>query len=162
MLQDTAVVENQQVTDEAYFRHILNGEDSDEEPIKQVVFEGDTALAQGLYVVAGASNNKIMDLVVGEQQQFSVAFDIKESLSEHITFKNSKENALFYDYVRYLNQQQKKMQQLQQAYQEATGDEKSGLEQQIRKIRPGSGVVSGKFCPRKQQHLCRHFCKSFW
>jgi thiol-disulfide isomerase/thioredoxin len=160
LLQDTAVVKNEQVTDEAYFRHMLNGEDSDEERIKQVVFEGDTALAQGLYVVAGASNNKIMDLVVGEQQQFSVAFDIKESLSEHITFKNSKENALFYDYVRYLNQQQKKMQQLQQAYQEATGDEKPELEQQIRKTNHEVELFQENFARENNNTFAGTFVKA--
>ena len=99
------------------------------------IFEGDSLLDKGMYVLAGQSNNKVIDLLINHDQHFRVSFDAGKPIAGNISFKGSEENSLFYEYVKYLNDQQKEVQELQKEYQEASAENKKAeLRKQIMKI----------------------------
>ena len=64
------------------------------------VFDGDTLLHGGIYIIAGQKNNRYFELIVDKEQRFSVTTDVS-NIIEDISFKNSDDNTLFYQYVRY-------------------------------------------------------------
>jgi len=64
------------------------------------VFSGDSMLHGGIYIIAGQKNNRYFELIIDKKQNFSVATDVSD-IVENISFKNSEDNTLFYDYVRY-------------------------------------------------------------
>ena len=99
------------------------------------VFEGDSLLDKGMYVLAGQSNNKLIDLLINDDQQFEVTFDSEKPVAENITFVGSKENTIFYTYVKFLNEKQKLVQELQKAFQNTDSEEeKEQLRNQIMEI----------------------------
>ncbi len=63
-------------------------------------FEGDSALPGGIYIVAGQSNNKYFEFIIDREQKFSV-YTEAEDINGKIEFKNSTENDLFYDFIRF-------------------------------------------------------------
>ncbi len=62
------------------------------------VFQADTALPGGIYIVAGQSNNKYFELLVDSAQQFRVETSMSGIPSE-MYFEGSSDNRLFYHYV---------------------------------------------------------------
>lgn len=63
-------------------------------------FEGDSALPGGIYIVAGQSNNKYFEFIIDREQKFSI-YTEAEDINGKIEFKNSTENDLFYDFIRF-------------------------------------------------------------
>jgi peroxiredoxin len=64
------------------------------------VFEGDSSLPGGIYIIAGQSNNKYLEIIVDRFQKFSILSDIAD-LSGGVKFENSPENTLFFEYIKY-------------------------------------------------------------
>ncbi len=62
------------------------------------VFEGDTVLPGGIYIVAGQHNNRILEFIVDKSQQFSVMSDVSD-ITGKIKFTGSPENDLFFEYI---------------------------------------------------------------
>lgn len=78
------------------------------------VFQGDSALMQGIYLVILPSKT-YFDILVSDNQHFGVKTD-KDDMLEKLTFTNSKEGNAFADYQRYMVNQQKLMSTYQNKY----------------------------------------------
>ena len=64
-------------------------------------FEGEEALDQGFYLVVLPPTNRYFELVVGEDQHFSVATDTVDMVN-HMVITGSEENAVFYDDLKFV------------------------------------------------------------
>lgn len=62
-------------------------------------FSGDSILPGGVYIIAGQSNNKYLEFIIDQSQNFSVSSNVTE-LSSNIRFEKSEENVLFYDFMK--------------------------------------------------------------
>lgn len=62
------------------------------------VFEADTMLPAGIYILAGQSNNKYLEFIMDHNQRFEISTSLK-GLPTKINFKNSPENTLFLSYI---------------------------------------------------------------
>lgn len=60
------------------------------------VFQGDTALPGGIYLVV-MQDKTWFEVIIGEEQEFSLTTD-KENVLEKMQVKGNKENVVFYDY----------------------------------------------------------------
>ncbi|MCF8404826.1 MAG: DUF5106 domain-containing protein [Bacteroidales bacterium] len=65
----------------------------------QFLFEGDSILPAGIYILAGQSNNKYFELIVDHYQHFALKAELKDMISTS-EIKNSPENELFFAYIR--------------------------------------------------------------
>lgn len=63
-------------------------------------FEGDSSLPGGVYIIAGQSNNKYLEIIIDKSQQFSVSADLKTIMTD-VKFEKSDENVLFFDFIQY-------------------------------------------------------------
>ena len=79
----------------------------------QFAFKGKNKLPDGMYVVAGQSNNKILDVLVNKDQRFLISANIN-NLLKSISIEGSKENELFYEYINEITKKRKVIQQLKQ------------------------------------------------
>ncbi len=94
------------------------------------VFEGDSALPGGVYIIAGESNNKYIEFLIDRSQAFSITTDISNILSD-VHFDRSEENVLFFDFIQYNMKVRKEMESLQK-------------EQKNNQITPDSVGIIGK------------------
>ena len=78
------------------------------------VFQGDSALMQGIYLIV-LPKKTFFDILVTDNQKFGVKTELK-NLLENLSFTNSKENTLFAEYQRFMVEQQKTMTILQNKY----------------------------------------------
>ncbi len=62
------------------------------------VFADDEALEPGMYMIIAPPKNDAIQLVIDEEQQFSLSANYGDKIS-NISFKGSKENELYYSYV---------------------------------------------------------------
>ncbi len=67
------------------------------------VFKGDEALDQGFYLIIMAPDNNYFQILVDDDQKFSVQTNAKTP-NESMKIKGSKENELFYKYMDFLSQ----------------------------------------------------------
>lgn len=100
------------------------------------VFEGNQRLAEGLYFVEFPAKKRL-DLVIGAEQIFQFSSNLLQ-LTNNITFKNSEENTLYYNYINFVRsrqtslktrltpQQSTKIQQELYAFQTSFFKEKNG------------------------------------
>ena len=63
-------------------------------------FEGDSSLPGGVYIIAGQSNNKYLEFIIDQLQDFSISADIS-TISTNVRFDKSPENVLFFDFIQY-------------------------------------------------------------
>lgn len=71
----------------------------------QFVFEGEEGLSAGVYLlVLLPGKNYLNVLIEGNAQHFSIATDT-EALIEEASITNSKDNLLFYNYLKFINKQ---------------------------------------------------------
>ena len=77
------------------------------------VFEGDSALPGGIYIIAGQSNNKYFECIVDKDQQFSIATDLLD-ISSKAKISNSPDNELFFLYIERNIDHYKRMEVLKQ------------------------------------------------
>jgi alkyl hydroperoxide reductase subunit AhpC len=69
----------------------------------EFVFSGPEALKAGMYIVVLPPNNDFFQILVTDKEQAFFIRTTKDKPGENTKFEGSKENALFYDYVNYLN-----------------------------------------------------------
>jgi|SRR5690554_1376837 len=101
-----------------------------------IVFVGKDTLQHGMYSLI-ASNSKVFDFVV-DRQVFSATSD-QEDIVQHMEFKNSPENKVFYAYLKFLNSRQQKAKEISQEIQttqdpekrESLQNELSGLDEEV-------------------------------
>lgn len=84
------------------------------------IFEGDTLLPGGIYLVILPEKN-YFEVLVDKNQQFS-AFTKKDNLLENLEFKNSSINKGFIDYQRFMIEMQKQSKELSEQLKEALSD----------------------------------------
>ncbi len=68
------------------------------------VFDGNKHLAEGLYFIEFPAKKRL-DLVIGAGQIFEFSTDFL-NLTNHISFKNSEENTLYYSYIHFVRSRQ--------------------------------------------------------
>jgi len=64
------------------------------------VFERDSVLPGGIYIVAGQSNNKYFEFIVDREQNFSVSTEIGD-VNGQMKFEKSQDNELFFEFIKY-------------------------------------------------------------
>ena len=77
------------------------------------VFEGDSVLPGGIYIIAGQSNNKYFECIVDKDQQFSIVTDLSD-ISAKAKISHSVDNELFFEYIVQNIDHYKKMEVLKQ------------------------------------------------
>lgn len=93
-------------------------------------FKGEEALEGGVYLVVMAPDNNFFQVLVDDQnQRFSVVTE-KDEPAANISFTNSADNSLFYEYLAYINSRRPEAERLGKAITEATGAEKEALEKE--------------------------------
>ncbi len=94
-------------------------------------FTGKKELKGGMYLVV-LSENKYFDLIVSEQSfSFSTRLD---DLVGSMTFKNSKENPPFYQYLNFITEMQKEVTPIRQQLETAKGEAKKELQLKTQEI----------------------------
>ncbi len=98
------------------------------------VFQGDSALQGGMYIVI-LPQRTYFDILLGDNQHFSLKTN-SERMMEDLEFKNSPENTAFANYQRFMGEMQKQMGELQQQMQSIVGDEEKEQEiaEKIKKL----------------------------
>lgn len=95
------------------------------------VFEGETPLDHGMYMVV-LPNGNYFELVITEDEfSFNTTSD---QLVEAMTFTNSAENKSFYGYMQFITQKQKTLQELQAKKEQASESQKKNIDDQINQI----------------------------
>lgn len=70
------------------------------------LFSGKEKLPEGMYIIAGSNKNRLFDFIVAGNQEFSITGN-KQSLPNSLNAKNSKDNQLLFEYIRFLSDKQK-------------------------------------------------------
>lgn len=76
----------------------------------QVVFKGDTALPGGIYLFV-FPNKTYFELLIDKEQQFSMECQM-DNVVPTMRIKNSEDNRLFYEYLRFIQEQSKQVEPL--------------------------------------------------
>jgi len=81
------------------------------------VFEGDTILPKGIYIVAGQSNNRFFEMIIDKEQYFTITSDVSD-INGKIKIKNSENNNLFFDYINFNTAKHKEIESLRKLIKE--------------------------------------------
>ena len=76
-------------------------------------FSSEEDIPHGLYLLYNPENRKYHDIILAEDQKFTVQTDTSFQV-DAISFKNSPENKDFYEYIRFISQMRPKAQALQE------------------------------------------------
>ena len=88
-------------------------------------FKGEKDLKGGMYLII-LPNQQYFDIIVSEKR-FSFSTKIKDLVGA-MTFKNSKENPPFYEYLNFITQMQKQVTPIRQQLESTEGDAKKALQ----------------------------------
>jgi len=114
----------------AYLAHYLDGRIFADDTTKLVngvgLFHKDTLLDQGIYVVYLPSQ-KYFDLLIGNDQEFSIHSDSKEFVN-NLKISGSKESEAFADFQKFMKAKTENSKKLQEEYKDKTDDEKAMTE----------------------------------
>jgi len=95
------------------------------------IFEGDKKLKGGMYLVV-LSESRYFDIIVSEQH---FSFTTKsDDLVGAMTFKNSKENPAFYEYLNFITNMQKEVTPLRKQLETAEGKNKKVLQEKASEV----------------------------
>ena len=95
------------------------------------IFEGDKKLKGGMYLVV-LSESRYFDIIVSEQH---FSFTTKsDDLVVSMTFKNSKENPAFYEYLNFITDMQKEVTPLRKQLETAEGENKKALQEKASEV----------------------------
>lgn len=75
------------------------------------IFEGDSILPGGIYILAGQSNNKYLELIIDKEQHFKIEASTK-GMPESVNFIRSNDNTLFYNYINFSIKIRKQIEEL--------------------------------------------------
>lgn len=90
------------------------------------VFTAEEKLPQGMYVFY-LSNGKYADLLIGDDQEFSVQLDTVQ-MAKNMRIKDAAQSADFLAYTLFLGSQQEKMNQYNEQYKQANEEQKKVLQ----------------------------------
>jgi len=76
------------------------------------LFEGDSLLPEGMYIIASESKSKLFDFIVSGKQNIYIT-GAKDNMPLSLSSKYEDENRILFDYIRFLQQKQKEMAALQ-------------------------------------------------
>ena len=94
-------------------------------------FEGKRELQGGMYLVV-LSESRYFDIIVSEQH---FSFTTKtDDLIGAMTFKNSKENPVFYEYLNFITNMQKEVTPLRKQLETAEGENKKALQEKASEV----------------------------
>ena len=94
-------------------------------------FEGEKELKGGMYLVV-LSESRYFDIIVSEQH---FSFTTKtDDLVGAMTFKNSKENPVFYKYLNFITDMQKEVTPLRKQLETAEGENKKALQDKASEV----------------------------
>lgn len=93
------------------------------------VFRAEHKLPQGMYVFY-LSNGKYADLLLGDDQEFSVQLDTLQ-MAKSMQIKGADQSAAFLDYTLFLSKQQELMNALSEKYKQAEESDKEALKTQM-------------------------------
>ena len=99
-------------------------------------FQGKEKLKGGMYLIV-LSEDKYLDIIISEQY-FSFSTEL-EDLYGAITFKNSKENPPFYEYLNFITKMQKDVAPIRKELENAKGEAKKELQEMAKNIDTKSG-----------------------
>jgi len=94
-------------------------------------FEGNKKLRGGMYLVV-LSENKYFDLIISEQQ-FSFSTKLNDLVGS-MSFKNSRENPPFYEYLNFIIKMQEEVNPLRKKLESAEGEAKNSLQIKAQEI----------------------------
>ena len=95
------------------------------------IFEGDKKLKGGMYLVV-LSESRYFDLIISEQH---FSFTTKsDDLVGTMTFKNSKENPVFYEYLNFITDMQKEVTPLRKQLETEEGENKKALQEKAAEV----------------------------
>jgi len=99
-------------------------------------FEGDEPLEGGIYLLVMPPDNNIIQVLINEDDQNFTFITESENPFTNTKIEGSKENELFYGYMRFLGDRRKEVEPINAALKEAEGDEKktAELKAQLAKI----------------------------
>lgn len=86
-----------------YYGNKLSISDTADAINEKIVFEGTEALKQGVYFFISGGKKKLFEFLIDADQDFSLKTSLESPLEDMI-IKGSKENTLFYDYMKYNRQ----------------------------------------------------------
>ena len=103
----------------------------------QYVFTSDTLLDPGVYILVMEPDNNYSEILLPEKdQQFTVQTSVANMVQD-MTFEGSSDNALFYEYLRYLSDLRPKAQTIQQQMQSADEAAKAKLQAELNQLDEG-------------------------
>jgi thiol-disulfide isomerase/thioredoxin len=70
-------------------------------------FKGDTRLDRGIYLAVMPPDNKYFEVVVADEQHITMTSETGDALIDQMKVTGSRENQLFYDYMRYIGDMKK-------------------------------------------------------
>ena len=97
----------------------------------EFTFEGEKELKGGMYLVV-LSESRYFDIIVSEQH-FSFTTNTDDLIGE-MTFKNSKENPVFYEYLNFITNMQKEVTPLRKQLETAEGENKKALQEKASEV----------------------------
>ena len=114
----------------AYLAHYLDGRIFADDTTKLVngvgLFQKDSLLDQGIYVVYLPSK-KYFDLLLGDDQEFSIHSDSKEFVNK-LKISGSTESEAFADFQKFMKAKNENSKKLQEEYKSKADDEKAQAE----------------------------------
>lgn len=97
-------------------------------------FEGDSMLKPGVYMVVTPPDNQFFQVLVSAgEQRFSISADQAE-INKTIKFEGSSENAVFYNYLNFLQEKGAHANTLRDRIKDAQGNEKAVLEGELEAV----------------------------
>ncbi|MEA3505199.1 MAG: DUF5106 domain-containing protein, partial [Bacteroidota bacterium] len=120
-------------------------------------FSGDTLLPRGLYLIAGQSNNKILEVIINNDQQFEIQSEY-ENIFDKIKVKGSKENKLFYEYIAFISSRQKQIAPLHKSLKKS--ENKDEIKQRITDINKEVTSYQEKFIKKNSDTFVAGFIKA--
>ena len=124
-LQDTSVILAY------YFGGKQYATDTTQSVNGKFTFKGKKELKGGMYLIV-LPNQQYFDIIVSEKY-FSFSTKIKDLVGS-MTFRNSKENPPFYEYLNFITQMQKEVTPIRQQLENAEGDTKKALQEKATAI----------------------------
>ena len=95
------------------------------------VFAGDEPLAGGVYLAVMKPNNDFIQFVVDENDQHFELKTAKDNPNDHMKVTGSKDNALFFQYLQYLEKKRPVAENLKTQLEAAKDDQKKTAKLQI-------------------------------
>jgi thiol-disulfide isomerase/thioredoxin len=115
------------------------------------VFKGTKKIEQGMYTIAGQAKVKFFDFFMDEQQNFTLETDTTD-FDKYMKVTGSEENALFFEYQRYMTAKYHEVIPIQTNYRNAKSTNKDSAEYYLKQINLIDSVVKN----HRKQFIASH------